>query len=473
MSIQLSDIQDAQRRVAGLVRRTPQTSSATLSRDLHTTVELKLELFQKTGSFKVRGAFNKVMSVGPENCGHGLVAVSGGNHAQAVAYVARHLGLKAVIIMPASTPANYVEGTRGYGAEVVFAPNATEAFAGVAAYEARGWLPIHPFDDPLVIAGQGTVGLEIAADTPDLTDLVISIGGGGFMSGVATAVKSLLPHVRIWGVETVGADAMAQALAAGHPVQLPAITSIARTLGAPAVSPRTLAIAQRYLENVTVVTDAEAVADIGYLLERAKVLTEPAAACTLSAARRLHPNLAAKLSWYCAEATSPSPICAGSRSPGVPRMALDAKRASKIGVKTVSYKEPRMIPAQRRVAAASFLFLLSAQAASVSKPALPSQADFDKTVKPVLGASCVACHNDRMASGNLNISPFMTPVSVTDGREEWEKIVRKIRSGEMPPKGIPAPASTRCKRSSKYIEGEFEKADRTPSPIPAASPPAA
>ena len=131
------------------------------------------------------------------------------------------------------------------------------------------------------------MGLEILEDAPQITDLIVSIGGGGFIGGVATAIKGRKPAVRIWGVETHGADAMARALAQGQPVQMPGITSIARTLGAPAVSPRTLAMAQRYLESVTVVEDSEAVAACGLLLERAKVLTEPAASCTLAAADRL------------------------------------------------------------------------------------------------------------------------------------------------------------------------------------------
>jgi threonine dehydratase len=285
--ITLDDIRSARERIAGRVARTPLVSSATLSARLGAQVFLKLELFQKTGSFKVRGAFNKVLSIPEKQRGRGLVAVSGGNHAQAVAYVGRQLGLPAVILMPQSTPRNYVEATRGYGAEVVLVPNAAEAFDRIAGYEREGWTSIHPFDDPLVMAGQGTVGLEIAEDEPDLTDVIVSIGGGGFIGGVATAVKSLKPGVRMWGVETEGADAMSQALAQGKPVQLSAITSIARTLGAPSVSETTLKMAQKHLESVTLVPDSEAVCALWFLLERAKVLTEPAASCTLAAADRL------------------------------------------------------------------------------------------------------------------------------------------------------------------------------------------
>ena len=283
----LSHIQAARQRIAPCIRRTPLTPSATLSERLKTNVYVKLEIFQKTGSFKVRGAFNKALSLLPEERGRGIVAVSGGNHAQAVAYMARALGLKSLVLMPESTPRNYVEATRGYGAEVKFAPTAAAAFAAVSEYEKDGWAYVHPFDDPLVMAGQGTVGLEIMEDVPQVTDVIISIGGGGFMGGVATAVKSLKPSIRVWGVETEGADCMSKSIAAGQIVTLDAITSVARTLGAPAPTERTLEIAKRLLETVTVVPDKEAVQAMKFILERLKVLTEPAASCTLAAADRL------------------------------------------------------------------------------------------------------------------------------------------------------------------------------------------
>jgi threonine dehydratase len=283
----LSQIQAARQRIAPCVRRTPLTPSATLSERLKTNVYTKLEVFQKTGSFKVRGAFNKALSLRPEERGRGIVAVSGGNHAQAVAYMARALGLKSLVLMPESTPRNYVEATRGYGAEVKFAPNAHAAFAAVEEYEKDGWAYVHPFDDPLVMAGAGTVGLEIMDDVPQATDVIVSIGGGGLMSGIATAVKSLKPSIRVWGVETEGADCMSKSLAAGKIVTLDAITSVARTLGAPSPTERTMDTAKRLLENVTVVSDAEAVSAMKFILERLKVLTEPAASCTLAAAERL------------------------------------------------------------------------------------------------------------------------------------------------------------------------------------------
>ncbi len=177
--ITLHDVQTARQRIAGRVARTPLATSATLSARLGCQVYLKLELFQKTGSFKVRGAFNKALSIPAEKRGRGLVAVSGGNHAQAVAYVATQLGLPSIILMPQTTPRNYLEGTRGYGAQVVLVPNSTVGFQKIPDYEKEGWTFVHPFDDPLVMAGQGTLGLEIAEDLPEVTDVIVSIGGGG------------------------------------------------------------------------------------------------------------------------------------------------------------------------------------------------------------------------------------------------------------------------------------------------------
>ncbi|HJS55329.1 MAG TPA: threonine/serine dehydratase, partial [Chitinophagaceae bacterium] len=245
------------------------------------------ELFQKTGSFKVRGAFNKLLSLSAEERNRGVVAISGGNHAQAVAYATNVLDVDAVVLMPKTTPQNYLEATRNYGATVDLQPTIQDAFNKIKDYESQGRIFIHPFDDPLVIAGQGTIGLEIMEDLPGTTDIIISIGGGGFEGGVSTAVKAIKSEVRIWGVETLGADCMSQALKAGHPVELSAITSIAKTLGAPSVSPQTLSLAQEHLEDVLVVTDDEAVQQLKFILERLKVLTEPAASCTLAAALRL------------------------------------------------------------------------------------------------------------------------------------------------------------------------------------------
>lgn len=291
-AVTLRDIRLAQRRIAAYVKRTPLLYSASLSERFESNFYLKMELFQKTGAFKVRGAFNKIIEVvRTQKAGApGVLAVSGGNHGQAVAYAARTLGLKALLLMPEYTPKNYLAAARGYGAEIVLTRNMVDAFERVAGYESQGWGFIHPYDDELIVAGQGTVGLEILEDAPQVTDVIVSIGGGGLASGLATAVKSQNSKIRVWGVETEGADVMARAWKAGRVVEVEKMTSLAKTLGAPSVCERTLAATQRLLESVTVVSDKEAFVALEYLLERAKIVTELAASCTLAAAERLRGN---------------------------------------------------------------------------------------------------------------------------------------------------------------------------------------
>jgi len=290
----INDIQQAAERIRPYVKRTSLEPSTSLSVRLGVRTSVKYELFQKTGSFKVRGAFNKMLTMTDAERAGGVVAVSGGNHAQAVAYASRELGVDAVIVMPASTPQNYVDATLGYGAVVDLQPTIAAAFNEVERYRAEGRTFLHPFDDPLIMAGQGTVGIEILQDASDATDVIVSIGGGGLAGGVSSALKALKPEIRVWGVETVGADAMSQALEAGHPVELAAITSIAKTLGAPHVSETTLKLARENLECVTVVPDAEAVEAMVFIAERLKVITEPAASCTLAAAERLREKFGAE-----------------------------------------------------------------------------------------------------------------------------------------------------------------------------------
>jgi len=286
----INDIRDAAARIKPYVKRTPLERSTSLSERFCTNVFVKYELFQRTGSFKARGGFNKLLQLSDEDKQKGVVAVSGGNHAQAVAYVSNALGIDAVIAMPANTPMTYLNATRGYGATVELMPNIAEAFARANELAAEGRTMVHPFDDDDVIAGQGTIGLEILEDVPNVTDVIVSIGGGGLAAGVARVLKETKPTIRMWAVETVGADAMAQALAAGKPVELAAITSIAKTLGAPYVTERTLRAIQKDFESVTVVHDAEAVREMLYVAERLKVITEPAAAATVAAAERLREN---------------------------------------------------------------------------------------------------------------------------------------------------------------------------------------
>jgi len=293
MNLSLDQICRAQHRLRGLVHRTPLIHSSTLSAHLGAPTYLKLECLQKTGSFKPRGAFNRMLELSAEERTRGVVAVSGGNHAQGVAYAAKQLGIAATICMPATTPRNYLDATRGYGADIVLCPDIKAAFAKTADLQEQGLALVHPFDDAFVAAGQGTVGLEILEDLPGATRIYVSIGGGGFIGGIATAIRAIKPEAKIIGVETHGADAMAQSLAAGKLVELPAITSIARTLGAPKVSEFTFNIVRELVEEVVVVDDAAAARALFFLLERTKQLTEPAASCCLAAAERQREKFAA------------------------------------------------------------------------------------------------------------------------------------------------------------------------------------
>jgi threonine dehydratase len=288
--ISINDIWRAATRIAPYIKRTPTLTDTFLCERLGTNVYLKHELLQRTGAFKVRGAFNKMLQLNDGERGRGVVAASAGNHAQAVAYAARILGLKAVILMPENTPENYVQKTRNHGAEIRFFPTLADAFDAASSFENDGYTYIHPFDDRDVIAGQGTIGLEILEDVPDVTDVIVSIGGGGLSGGVACAIRSLRPSVNVWGVETRGAHSMSAALDAGEVVELSEVTSIARTLGAARVGALNFELAKEYLSGVTVVDDNEAVAEMFCLLDKAKVLTEPATSCTLAAAERLRDN---------------------------------------------------------------------------------------------------------------------------------------------------------------------------------------
>ena len=276
-------VRQARERIASHIHRTPLVRSSTLSEVFRTNVYLKLELFQRTGAFKVRGALNRILALTEKP--KGVVTVSAGNHGQAVAYAALRTGTPAIIMLPQGTPQNYVDATRAYGAEVRFVANLREGFSAAAAYQSSGFTFVHPYGDPLVVAGQGTLALEICDQLPELTDVFVSIGGGGLAAGTAVAVKGLNPSIRVWGVETKGADCMSQALRAGSIVSMREITSRARTLGAPSAAPLTFEIVRELVEEVVVVDDEEAERDSLFLLERAKVLTELAASCTLSALR--------------------------------------------------------------------------------------------------------------------------------------------------------------------------------------------
>jgi len=284
--ISVDDVRNAGIQIRPYVKRTELERNTTLSHELHTNVYLKLELFQRTGSFKPRGAFNQILQLTPEERKNGVVGVSGGNFAQGMALAGRELDTQAIVCMPEYTPRNYIEATRSYGAKVELSPTVSEAFSRAEQMKKKGWNLLHPFDNPFQMAGAGTIGLEILEDLPSLTDIIISIGGGGLIAGITVAIKSLKPEINIWGVETEGSDTMGQALSAGKVVHITP-KSLAKTLGSPYVAKDALILMQEHLKQHVLVSDKEAFEAGEFLLERAKLNTELAASCTLAAARRI------------------------------------------------------------------------------------------------------------------------------------------------------------------------------------------
>jgi threonine dehydratase len=290
--IGISEIRAAAERIADHVVRTPTVRSPGLSAFLGVPVTAKLELLQRTGSFKARGATAKLLSLTEAERAAGVVAVSGGNHGIALAHMAAALHIKATVVMSRTAPKRSTDLVEASGASLRLTDGMAEAFALTERLRAEGLTLVHPFDDEVVIAGQGTVGLEFAEDTGaaadagEVTDVLVSIGGGGLISGVAAAFKALRPEVRVWGVETEGATCMSEALAAGGPVTVD-LSSIVTTLSAPSASRLTYDHVSALVEDVLVVPDAEAVRGVLDLAEHAKVWAEPAAGCLLPAARQV------------------------------------------------------------------------------------------------------------------------------------------------------------------------------------------
>jgi threonine dehydratase len=284
--IPLSEIRAAARRIAGRVHRTPLFSSTALGeRAGGVRLHLKCESFQKTGSFKSRGALNKVLSLSPEERDRGLVTVSAGNHAQAVAWAARSAGAAATVVMPTDAPRSKIEAVKGYGAEIVLHGDRPTLFDKLNEVRvARGLTFVHPFDDPVVLAGAGTTGLEILEDLPEVAVVVVPVGGGGLLGGVASAVKQLRPAVRVVAVELEAGPGLGPAISAGKPVpvQRPHDT-LADGLTPPFVGALPLEIARQAVDEIVTVTEEEILAAMRLLLTRAKLYVEGAGAAATAA----------------------------------------------------------------------------------------------------------------------------------------------------------------------------------------------
>lgn len=283
--IPLARIQAAAGRIAGKVHRTPLLSAAALGASAGARLLLKCESFQKTGSFKPRGALNKVLSLTPEERARGLVTVSAGNHAQALAWAARIAGAACTVVMPSGAPASKIDATRGYGAEIVLHDDRATLFEKLAEVrDSRGLTFVHPFDDPEIVAGAGTTGLEILEDAPHADVLLVPVGGGGLIAGIASAVKQIQPSVAVVGVELEEGPGLAPALAAGRPVTVTRPwQTIADGMTPPFVGALPLEIAKEAVDDVVAVSEGAIVEAMRLLMTRAKLYVEGAGAAATAA----------------------------------------------------------------------------------------------------------------------------------------------------------------------------------------------
>jgi threonine dehydratase len=283
--ITVADIEAAAARIQGSVVRTPQPRSTGLSSLVGGDVWLKLENLQLTGSFKARGAFNRLVTLTEEEKRRGVVAASAGNHAQGVAVHATRLGIRATIVMPVGTPLIKVSRTQAWGADVVlFGENYDDAYGKACELaDQHGYVYVHAYDDDFVMAGQGTIGLEILQDVPDVDEVVVPVGGGGLIAGIGTAIKARRPQTRIVGVEASVLPSMKRALAEGAPVALPAARTLAEGIAVRKVGVRNLEACRAVVDDIVTVEDDEIARAILVLLESEKTVAEGAGAAAVAA----------------------------------------------------------------------------------------------------------------------------------------------------------------------------------------------
>jgi threo-3-hydroxy-L-aspartate ammonia-lyase len=281
--LELRDVEAAAERLRGIAAKTPVLTSRTLDARTGAHVFVKAECFQRGGAFKFRGAYNKISQVA-ESC-RGIAAFSSGNHAQAVALASAAVGLPATILMPADAPEAKVEATRGYGAEVVTYDRYSEdrERLGQALAAEQGLELVPPYDDPLVMAGQGTVALELLEEVGAVDVLVVPVGGGGLAAGCATVVKALAPHARVVGVEPEAADDTRRSLERGERIEIPVPATIADGLQVSAPGRLTFEVNRRLVDEVVTVSDANLVEAMRFLFERMKVVAEPSGAAAVAA----------------------------------------------------------------------------------------------------------------------------------------------------------------------------------------------
>lgn len=281
----LEGIRAARERIAGAIVRTPTIPALAVSERLGVPLHIKLESVQRTGSFKDRGALNRMLALTAEERARGVVTASAGNHAQAVAYHGRRLGVPVHVVMPEHTPLIKVMNTRRYGGEVRFhGATLSDAMVEARRLESEhGYVLVHAFDDERVIAGQGSVGLELLEQLPELSAVVVPIGGGGLISGIAIALKEQRPDIRVFGVEAAAAPSALASREAGHVVHIESSDTIADGIAVKRVGDRTFPIIQRYVDDIVAVDEVAIAHAVHVLLEQEKVLAEGAGAVPLAA----------------------------------------------------------------------------------------------------------------------------------------------------------------------------------------------
>jgi len=290
---EFSDIIRAQSRLKGIVKVTPLEHTKSFSAMSGANVFMKLENMQSTGSFKVRGAYNKISCLDKKDLERGVVCASAGNHAQGVAYAARSMGVKATVFMPIFTPPLKVIATRSYGAEVVLTGDAfDDAFAAAMEFQKEsGAVFIHPFDDPHIIAGQGTIGLEIFHQLEKIDDVIVPIGGGGMIAGIAIALKEMNPDIRIIGVEAEGAPSMKVSMEKDSPTTLTSMQTIADGIAVKTPGNLTFEATKKYVDEIVTVDDTQIAHTAYLLLQRAKILAEPSGVAAIAAVMHRKCNL--------------------------------------------------------------------------------------------------------------------------------------------------------------------------------------
>ena len=284
-TVTLGMVLEARERLKKVVRRTDLVPYRVLGVPGKNEIFIKTENLQHTGAFKLRGAYNKIAQLTEEERAHGVIASSAGNHAQGVALAASMFGVKATIVMPEGAPLAKIAATRAYGAEVVLSGLVyDDAYQkAMELQQETGAVFVHPFNDPQVIAGQGSLGLEIMDDEPDIGTVVVPIGGGGLISGIAVAIKSLWPNVKIIGVQAAGAPSMQQSLREGHPITLSSAHTIADGIAVKTPGDLTYELCQKYVDEVVTVDEDEICNAILTLLEKCKIVAEGAGAVSVAA----------------------------------------------------------------------------------------------------------------------------------------------------------------------------------------------